>query len=396
MIAYNKTWLRNIDIVKKAKRWYAQNLLNDEQFAATILKYPSNFYSPNLFIKIGLFLFTWIAISATLGVYALMFSSAFDSPAALPVTAVLYALASVALLEIFISNSRIYHSGTDEALLYSGLIATGIAVAGLFNYDIETQGRALLYSLLMLPFLFTAVLRYADRLVAFLLSLFCYAIFFLLVMKVGAMAKLIMPFAFMILSLGFYFKARQMKQLDRFFYWKDCIVVFECVALLMFYISGNYYVIRELSIEFFEMSLKPGQDIPLAFVFYIFTAGVPLVYVFFGLKRKDKILLWIGLVLIAAAVLTFKYYFSLGHPEITLTTAGIIMILVAYVSIKYLKIPKYGITFEEEADEDNFLKTNAEALLVAQSFSRGSTELPEQTEGFGGGQSGGGGAGGGF
>lgn len=396
MIAYNKIWLRNIAINKKAKHWYAQNLLSDEQYAAAILKYPSNFYSPNLFIKFGLFLFTWIAISATLGIYASMFSSLFDSPAALPVTAVLYALASVALLEIFIKNSRIYHSGTDEALLYSGLIATGIAVAGLFNYDIETHGRSLLYALLMLPFLFAAVVRYADRLVAVLLSLFCYAIFFLLVMKIGAIAKLIMPFAFMILSLCFYFKARKMKQQERFFFWKDCIVVFECVALLVFYISGNYYVIREASIGFFEMNLKPGQDIPLAFVFYIFTAIVPLVYMFYGLKKKNKILLWIGLILIAAAVLTFKYYFSLGHPEITLTSAGIIMILVAYVSIKYLKTPKYGITFEEEADEDNFLKTNAEALLVAQSFSRGAVEQPEQTEGFSGGQSGGGGAGGGF
>lgn len=144
------------------------------------------------------------------------------------------------------------------------------------------------------------------------------------------------------------------------------------------------------------MNLKPGQDIPLAIFFYIFTALVPLLYVFYGLKKRNKTLLWIALILIAAAALTFKYYFSLGHPEITLTSVGIVMILVAYISIQFLKTPKYGITFKEESEEDNFIKTNAEALLVAQSFSQGATEQGTQTDGFGGGKSGGGGAGGNY
>ena len=169
------------------------------------------------------------------------------------------------------------------------------------------------------------------------------------------------------------------------------------MALLVFYISCNYFVIRESSIEFFNLNLQEGEDIPLAIVFYILTALVPILYVYYGLKRKDKVLLWIGLALIAAAAFTFKYYFSLGHPDVSLTLAGIAMIAIAYISIKYLKTPQKGITFEKEIDEDNFFKTNIEAIIIAQSFSQQADSIQtESTTEFGDGEFGGAGSGGKF
>ena len=114
---------------------------------------------------------------------------------------------------------------------------------------------------------------------------------------------------------------------------------------------------------------------------------------FYGLKQKDKVLLWMGLLLVALSALTFKYYFSLGHPEISLTIAGIVMISIAYLSIRYLKTDKHHITFKEEIDEDNFLKLNAEALVMVQSFTQPITITNTSAEDFGGGGFGGGGSG---
>ena len=142
------------------------------------------------------------------------------------------------------------------------------------------------------------------------------------------------------------------------------------------------------------MNLAEGEDIPLAFIFYALTALIPIGYIFMGLKNKDKVSLWIGLLLVAVAVLTFKYYFSLGHPEVTFTIAGTIMILIAYFSIRYLKTDKHGITFKEDVDEDNFLKTNAEALVIAQSFSQQVHSPQQANNDLGGGDFGGGGSGG--
>ncbi|HTN16924.1 MAG TPA: hypothetical protein VL092_04525 [Chitinophagaceae bacterium] len=397
MIAYNKTWLRHAGLVKKVKQWYDAGLLNEEQYDATVTKYPYNFYSPNLFVKIGLFLFTCIAVSATLGFYALLFMDAFEGEGFVTFTAFFFACATFGILEFLIRHTRIHHSGNDEALLYIALSAVAIGISGLFDYNFSTTNSTLLFCVLMSPVLLAAVIRYADRLVALVLSLFCYAIFFLLIKKTGPVAKLIMPFALMILSVPVYVYARKLKNQQRFFFWKECISVFETVALLVFYGAGNYYVIRESGAAFFGMVLKPGQDIPLAFFFYAFTAFIPLLYVFFGLKRKDKLLLWAGLLLIGIAVLTFKYYFSLGHTELTLTGAGSIMILVAYAAIRYLKTPKHGITFDEATDEEHFLKTNAEAIVLAQTFAHpGAAAEKNSGPDFGGGASGGGGAGGSF
>jgi len=165
------------------------------------------------------------------------------------------------------------------------------------------------------------------------------------------------------------------------------------ITLIVFYLSGNYFVIRESSVEFFNLDLSEGGDIPLAFVFYAFTAIVPIFYLSFALKNKDKLLLLVSLLLITVAALTFKYYFSLGHPEVSLTIAGIVMIGVAYFSIRYLKTDKKGITFKDDPNENNFLKSNAEALIIAQSFSSPAQTSTGGVE-MGGGDFGGAGSGG--
>lgn len=404
MIAYNRTYLDNIALLQKAKYWFAQKLLSQEQYKAITEKYVSKFYTPALFVKIGLFIFTYVLISAAISMYSILFVMMLDggSEGFMGFTSLLFAAGCFFILEHLIKTKNIFRSGIDEALLYAGIGFTYGFLAFLFmDLTFRSEDMFLFYSILSIPLLGAAVARYADRLITLLLAICVYVTFFLLVMKIGELAKMIMPFALMLLSAIIYFIvkkptpssiAQSPSQWEgRGGPYASCFVVFECVALIVFYLACNYFVIRESSIEFFDLELAEGEDIPLAFLFYILTALVPISYVYFGLKRKDKTLLWVGLLLVAVAALTFKHYFSLGHPEVTLTLAGSIMIIIAYFSIKYLKTPKHGITYEEETDEDNFLKTNAEALVIAQSFSQQSQ--PQNNPKFGEGGFGGGGAG---
>ncbi|MBL7884272.1 MAG: hypothetical protein JNL69_09395 [Bacteroidia bacterium] len=395
MIAYNKKFITHLAIIKKAKQWYAEKLISAEQMALLLKKYQTDFYSPNLFIKIGLFIFTLITISAALGFYSLFSFTAInglEQSNVFPVfTSILFAIICIVILELFIQNKLIFRSGVDEALLYAALsfILSGI----LFAVDNDSNNGMLISSIVFLPFLVVASIRYIDTITSILTMICMYCIVFLILLKLGDIAKLIMPFALMVISAIFYLSIKKQKKQEKLSLWKNCFTAAECIVMIVFYLACNYYVIRESSVEFFNMELQAGEDIPLAFVFYILTALVPLLYVFVGLKNKDKVSLWIGLLLVAIAAFTFKYYFSLGHPEITLTFAGIAMILTAYFSIRYLKIDKHGITFKEDMDEDNFLKSNAEALLVAQSFSQ-QVHTPQQPENtFGGGNFGGAGSG---
>ena len=394
MIVYNTSSLLHLAVVKKAKQWFSHKLITAEQMAVILKKYNSPFYTPNLFIKLGLFIFTGVLISAALGFYCL-FAYTIDhslNNGFATFTCFLFAIVCFVALEFFIKNNKLHNSGIDDALLYSALIFlfTGFSI-GVDNY---TNNRILITLFLFFPFVIMAAIRYVDTLVTIAAVLCLYGIFFYSLLNIGEIAKLIMPFALMLFSVPIYFIARKQKPKDAYFLWKHSLSVAEAVALIMFYISCNYYVIRESSISFFDMKLEDGKDIPLAFLFYFLTAIVPLLYVYYALKTKNKTFLLIGLLLVTTAALTFKYYFSLNHPEITLTAAGIIMILIAYFSIKYLKTDKYGITFQEDVNEDNFLKRNAEALIIAQSFSSQTTnQHHDDSNSFGGGDFGGGGAG---
>lgn len=395
MIAYNKTKLLNRRIVKKAKQWYAQLLLSTEQFTMAMERYRVDFYTPNTFVKIGLFLFTWISLFAATGLFSLFLMPLFEhaSSGVFAFLCGLVATSCVLLLEMLIRQRKLYRSGIDEALLYAALFFVGCAIGILLDgWFHDTANTVLLFCIFSTPLLAAAAVRYADTLVSFILFACCYTVYFLLLLKLGDVAKVIMPFAFILLSALLYLGLKKIEHKEELQYWKPVMIVFECGSLLLFYLSGNYYVIREASVAFFGLSLGKGEDIPLAPFFYLFTAIVPCIYVFFGLKQKDRVLLWMGLLVVAASAVTFKYYFSTDHPEVLLVITGIILIGISYAAIKYLKMPRHGITFKEDPDENNFLQTNAEALLQARSFHQ-SQHVPaaHQTE-FGGGSSGGGGA----
>jgi hypothetical protein len=44
----------------------------------------------------------------------------------------------------------------------------------------------------------------------------------------------------------------------------------------LFYLSGNYFAVRELSEELLHTHIGPGQDISLAWFFYAWTFIVPI------------------------------------------------------------------------------------------------------------------------
>ncbi len=396
MIAYNEILLSNLLVVKKTKQWFSRDLINGAQMASVLNKYPIEYFKPNIFIKVGLFLFTLFLISAGLGLFSLVTMSIFMNDNSFEgysiVVSIVFGGACVFFLEKFIQWRNWYSNGIDDALLYSALSFIFSAVAFSISNNLNDEDGLLLLCFIYLPFLIAAAVRYIDRVVTIFMVVCIYTIFFLLIMKIGDVAKFIMPFAFMALSAAFYFIVKKQMYLPQIIHYKGCLKVIKSIALIVFYVSGNYYVIRESSVEFFHLDLNEGQDIPMALIFYAFTAFVPLLYLFFGLRSKDKLMVWAALLLIAVSAITFKYYFSLGHPEVSLTIAGIMMIVLAYASIKYLINDKNGITFKDDPNEDNFLKTNAEALVIAQSFGTHAQPIDTGVE-MGGGQFGGGGSG---
>jgi hypothetical protein len=77
----------------------------------------------------------------------------------------------------------------------------------------------------------------------------------------------------MLISVPLYFYFRNIKQNPNYFLWGNCILVAECASLIVFYLSGNYMVVRELSIELMNLYFAADEEIPLAFLFYGLTAS---------------------------------------------------------------------------------------------------------------------------
>lgn len=395
-IAYPSQLFDDVSVKETAEKWQKNGLIESESLKAIESKHPLSFYSPGLFTRIGIFIFTWLGYCAMGGLFTLMFFSSamaqIDNQNAISFHLAIHTIVVFACLEFVIRERKAYKAGIDDALLYGGLgLLISFIFSTVFDYNSLFSNSTLLLQAIIAFVIFTiAAIRYVDKLVAACAYLSLLAIVFLSLSLTGEIGKMLMSFALMLVSAGIYFYVKKLKQTHQARFWFSSLWLIELLSLLVFYIAGNYFVVRSLSEEMFDMHLAEGEDIPLAFIFYIFTALVPVIYVWKGLQKKDRTLLISGLILVALSVLTFKYYFSLGHPEISLTAAGVVMILIAYAATRYFRTHKFGVTYaEDKAMEKSLL--NLESVIIGQTINAG-THLGHDGFQFGGGKSGGGGA----
>jgi hypothetical protein len=95
----------------------------------------------------------------------------------------------------------------------------------------------------------------------------------------------------------------------------------------------------------------------------------------------------VSLLVVAFSVFTFKYYFSLGHPEITLTAAGAILTGITLLIMNYLKTIRHGFT-RENLLEEKWGSMNVQGILISQTM--GGNTIADTFKGEGGGFGGGG------
>jgi hypothetical protein len=78
MIAYNNEWLKNLVTREEATELYSDECITKPELEQIETKFPVLFYTPNFFIRIGLFILTVIVLSFSFGLFALMFLDGMD------------------------------------------------------------------------------------------------------------------------------------------------------------------------------------------------------------------------------------------------------------------------------------------------------------------------------
>ncbi|MGI4866351.1 MAG: hypothetical protein ACRYFZ_20665 [Janthinobacterium lividum] len=394
--AYPAAWPLHDALRTQVARWQRRGLLLPAQQAAVEAAYPVDYYQPVLFLRVGLFVATLLSIGSLL--LALAVATKLDNEVVLDVVVLVGSLVG---LEMVIKKSHHYRSGVDMALLYSALLAWRLlvlhALTSWMPYDYGHHfygGSTLLFApgiwprlLLLLVPLLVALVRYADPVVAaatFGTTLLLLANVLLQV----SFGRLLLPFGVMAAVAGLVFWLEKLPVWVDAFYYRSSLLVVRALALAVFYLAGNYFIVREGNAALLG-SYGPSPQVPLAPIFYVFTAVIPLLYIYLGLRRHDRLLLLLGVLAVAFSIFTVRYYHSIMPPELAATAAGVLLIGLSLAALRYLRIPRHGLT--SAADEEATPHFNLESLVMAQT-AHVPTAPADAGFQFGGGQSGGGGA----
>lgn len=385
MIAYNHTSLNNLLINEEAENAFNQHLISKEEAAAIENAYPVNFYTPNLFIRIGLFLLTTVIVLMCYGFFLLLTIEGSEKKFGL--VTLIFSLITYAGLEFFVREKRSYHSGIDDAVLW---ITLGLVegAAYLFFPSISLLAQSVLIFILASYF----TVRFGNVLMGALSFIALLGVVFYSLLPLGTIAKTAMPFLLMALSFIIYWLLKKYRNNHRLRFYKRCCTVVEILALITLYAAGNYFVVREVSNTMFDLHLKEGESVPGGWIFWIPTMLLPFVYIINGIQKRNVILLRAGLILIAAVVFTVRYYYHVAPPEIAMSIGGVVMILIAYLVTKYLTPPKHGITHAEPNDPKLAGLLQLESLVVTQTFHHTKAPGADKHFDFGGGSGGGAGA----
>nr|WP_068890185.1 hypothetical protein [Pedobacter panaciterrae] len=392
MIIYNNVWLANLLVREEAQRARKVEAISIDEQKKIDDMYPVGFYTPNIFIRIGLFILTCIIVSFSIGLFMLMVSDfkINDTWGFF----LFFGIITYLALEAMVRTSNHFKSGVDDALMWiSGglLLTTFILLQADANPDFPYSRISFFVFLLALFY----ALRFTDMLMTAISLLALIATIFFVWKDLFSWGMSTMPFLIMLASSGLYFLSKRSVGKQLTIYYTNCLYVVQIISLLVLYLAGNYYIVQSLSPANAGVynSTEP-QPVPFGFFFWLWTILVPFIYVTLGIKNKDTIILRTGLLLIAAAAFTFRNYYHVMPIEGGLSIVGIVLLSVCYGVIKYLKTPKYGFTYED-LEQDHFMdKIKVESLIVSETFS--GTQPQSDSTRFGGGDFGGGGASGNF
>ncbi len=388
MKAYNLTWLEERDIRQQADRWHAQHVLTDEQIETIRQAYPIRFKQTGTALEIGSFVFTLLAALALYGLLSITMDA---NSTGSGVVSLMMAGGTFAAAVISIRSNQFYRNGIDNALwLVSALSAVWGLVLVFFQRNDEFPPFWEV-CLIALPILLAYIVFTGDTILTyFALTAFYGALFDGLIDV--SWGKSALPFVMLAASAALFGLATWLgKATANAVYYSDVLILVQWVSLIIGMGAMNYYVVRELNAQLLDTRYTNSPEIGLRGLFWITTFAVPLVYGIVGFRQRNRMLLIVAAVGLAAGISTVYHYLGTWPLSVTLALYGGLAIGLAILLIRYLRTPKYG--FTDAIDEEPPVELLRHVGLLA--TVQGTANAQKQPTGprFGGGDFGGGGAG---
>ncbi|HEX9957859.1 MAG TPA: hypothetical protein VGA96_11390 [Fibrella sp.] len=388
MRAYNLSWLEERDIRLQTDRWHAQHVLTDEQAETIRQAYPIRFKQTATALEIGSFIFTLLAALALYGLLSITLDA---NSTGSGLVSLIVAGGTFAAAVLSIRANQFYRNGIDNALW---LVSALSAVWGLVLLFFQRNGVFPPFwevCLIALPVLLAYIVFTGDTILTyFALTAFYGALFDGLIDI--SWGKSALPFVMLAASAGLLGLATWLgKSTANAVYYSDVLTLVQWVSLLAGMAAMNYYVVRELNALLLSTRYTVSPEIALRGLFWITTFAIPLLYGVVGFRQRNRMLLIVAVVGLAAGIATVYHYLGTWPLSVTLALYGAVVIGLAILLIRYLRIPRHG--FTDAIDEEPPLELIRHVGLLA--TVQGTSNASKQPTGprFGGGDFGGGGAG---
>lgn len=386
MTAIDKTLLENLQLLDEAKRLKSAGFVTADQVneAKKQLELPKT--NSNLLVRIGFFLLGSFLFSSLSGVLSLILLGMLEAMNShYEIIMYIYAILGCVVTEL-LASKKYFAYGLDDAFIL-GSQCILFAAIGISSESVTATFAA------MAIFGGISCVRYVNT----ISSLFCVigiaGFFASLIIDKEIIGTAFLPFVMLFVAIGLFLGYRKLSTNPNARLYENSLGVVKACSIILAYLSVNYLVVRELSEELMNITVAPGEDIPFAFLFYIFTFAIPAAYLVYSIKMKDRMLFILGLLAVAFTVFTIRFYYSVMPIEIALVLGGIVVFGATYFFIRKIRHNDTGITFKPDRYTDSEALSYAQAIIANSHSHIRTVTTAESPMPFGGGGFSGGGAG---
>ena len=383
MIAYDKTLLENTFLVTEAVNLKKSGFINDEDLSTIKTQLGSLKTNRNIFVRIGFLLLGFLLYLSIIGV---VFLVSLGSGSNFKVVGFVIAAIGFGILELLCATNYFRH-GLDDAFIIAAQVVLYSTIA--FESDSPTS---LFWAMIICGFICAA--RYVST-ISFLVSLSGIVLLISYSLVTNSTVSSILPFVLLLTAIIFYVIYIESENNSTLYLYQDILQWHFIYSLFLGYLSVNYFVVRAISEDYLGADYS-NNDIPFGWIFYLLMFVIPLVYIFYSLKTKNRTMLYIGCITFVLSVATFRYYHSVLPAEWELLVLGLGLFGLVYFVIQKIKTRATGITFQQDRTNDTAMLNNIEALIVNSQELQHAEQNSQSEMPFDGGDFSGGGAGGSF
>jgi hypothetical protein len=387
MLASNFNNIQNHFLIEELDKLERLDFVPKEQLAEIIKTTVATKTNSNLLVRFAFFLLGNFVISSVLGVCGL-FLTMMEGQDAFAFAFLLAGIASFIVAEVT-SKKNFFAYGFDDSFILSITLFLTISVG------IATENVTAILLTFIACNVF-CIIRYVHVASSF------FAIFGLVgwigyaIIEDYILPSYYLPIVLSLIAVGLYFLQHLLAKSIQNFIYANVFQLVKIMSLFLAYASLNYFVVLEMSELLLNMNLMSSDDLPFSPLFYFATFGIPIFYIFVGLKKRDRTFFWMGLLTFAAGYATIRNYYYIVEAEIELMAVGALLFGIVYFCIHKLKNKEDGITFKEDKSINPMAFDVVKAILINANVNANSPASEQSPMEFGGGGFSGGGSGGDF